>query len=99
MLTIQNICRYNFLQAPRGRCGKTLLHGQNPLLSFQNENLFVFNDKQSTQYHKKKFDEWYFLDTAIMQVATSQKEVTNGLYVVFSSKTSFKSNLKLIKSI
>ena len=33
---------------------KTLLHCQKRLLSFQKEQLFVFNDKQSTQYHKKK---------------------------------------------
>ena len=32
---------------------KTLLHCQKRLLSFQKEQLFVFNDKQSTQYHKK----------------------------------------------
>ena len=32
---------------------KTLLHHQKRLLSFQNDHLFVFNDTQSTQYHKK----------------------------------------------
>ena len=29
------------------------LHRQKRLLSFQNEHLLVFNDKQSTQYYKK----------------------------------------------
>ena len=55
VLTIQKVCRLDFLQVPRGRCGKTLLHHQKRLLSFQNEHLFVFIDKQSTQYHKKHF--------------------------------------------
>ena len=45
--------RLNFLQVPWGRCGKTLLHRQKRLLSFQNEHLFVFYDKQSTQNHKE----------------------------------------------
>jgi len=35
VLTIQNVCRLNFLQVPRGHCGKTLLHRQKPLFSFQ----------------------------------------------------------------
>ena len=26
VLTIQKVCRLDFLQVPRGRCGKTLLH-------------------------------------------------------------------------
>ena len=34
---------------------KILLHGEKRLLSFQNEHLFVFNDKQSTQYNKETF--------------------------------------------
>ena len=42
VLTIQNVCRLDFLQ----------LRTSEALLSFQNEQLFVFNDKQSTQYHK-----------------------------------------------
>jgi len=69
---------------------KTLLHCQKRLLSFQKEQLFVFNDKQSTQYHKKTFlfDERNE-DTATMRVATSQK----------TGDRSFKSNLKLINSI
>ena len=36
------------------------------LLSFQNEHLFVFKDKQSIQYHKSIwFDELSILDKAI----------------------------------
>ena len=58
VLAIQNVCRLDFLQVPRGRCGKTLLHHQKRLLSFQNEHLFVFIDKQSTQYHKKHLVWW-----------------------------------------
>ena len=54
VLTIQNVCRLDSLQVPRRRCGETLLHCQKRLLSFQNEQLFVFNAKQSTQYHRKK---------------------------------------------
>ena len=45
----------------------------------------MFNDKQSTQYHKNKFwfDEWNVLDTAIMWVAMSRIQVTILLRVVF----------------
>jgi len=57
VLTIQNVCRLNFLQVYYFEIVvvKTLLCCQKWLLSFQNEHLFVFNDKQSTQYHKKTF--------------------------------------------
>jgi len=44
VLTIQKVCRFNLLQVPRVRYGKTL-HRQKRLLSFQNEHFFVFNDK------------------------------------------------------
>ena len=57
-LTIQTVCRLDFLQLITSEVlwtvVKTLLHCQKRLLSFQNEQLFVFNDKQSTQYHKKQ---------------------------------------------
>ena len=52
VLTIQKVCRLDFLQVPWRRCVKTLVHRQKQLLNFQNEHLFVFNDKQSTQSHK-----------------------------------------------
>ena len=54
IISLETVCRLDLLQVPRGHCGKKhLLHRQKRLLSFQNEQLFVFNDKQSTQYHKK----------------------------------------------
>ena len=84
VLTIQNVCRLDSLQVPRRRCGETLLHCQKRLLSFQNEQLFVFNDKQSTQYHKQFF---YLMHEMFwtLRVATSRKQVTNRLCVVFLS--------------
>ena len=41
---------YKYLE---GVVVKILLHCQKRLLSFQNEQLFVFIDKQSAQHHKK----------------------------------------------
>jgi len=55
VLTIQKVCRLDILQVLQGVVVKTLLHRQNRLLSFQNEHLFVFNDKQSIQYYKHFF--------------------------------------------
>ena len=55
---------------------KTILHCHKRLFSFQNEQLFVLNDTQSTQNTKTFWDEWNILDTAIMRVATSRKQVT-----------------------
>ena len=54
-------------------------------LSFHNEHLFVFNDKKSTQYHKKtfEFDKWNVLDMATMWMAASQKQVTNRLLALY----------------
>ena len=42
VLTIQNVCRLDFLQVQRGCCGKTLLDREERLLSFQKKHLFVF---------------------------------------------------------
>ena len=53
VLTIQKVCRLDCIQVPWGHCGKHCYSVKKRLLSFQNEHLFVFNDKQSTQYHKK----------------------------------------------
>jgi len=51
-LTIQKVCLGSpFYKYPRDVVVKT--HRQKWLLSFLKEQLFVFNDKQSTQYHKK----------------------------------------------
>ena len=53
-LTIQTICRLDFLQLSTSEVlWWKHYYRQKRLLSFQNEQLFVFNDKQSTQYHKK----------------------------------------------
>jgi len=56
VLTFQNVCWLDFLQLSTSEAlltvVKTLLHRQKRLLSFQNEQLFVLNDKQSTQYHQ-----------------------------------------------
>jgi len=38
VLTIQNVCRLDFLQVQRGRCGKTLLDREKRLLSFQKKH-------------------------------------------------------------
>ena len=70
VLTIQNVCRLDFLQVPRRRCGENTITSSKRLLSFQNEQLFVFNDKQSTQYFKKTFwfDGWNVLDTVLNRI-------------------------------
>ena len=53
-LTIQTVCRLDFLQLSTSEVlWWKHYYRQKRLLSFQNEQLFVFNDKQSTQYHKK----------------------------------------------
>ena len=61
---------------------KTLLHRQKLLLSFQNEPLFVINDKQSTQYHKKHFglmnETFWSGDVA----KTGDKSALRGVFVV-----------------
>ena len=78
---------------------KTLLHRQKRLLSFQNKQLFVFNDKQSTQYHKKHsglMNEMLWIWRLCDVAKTGDK---SSLRDVFCRKTSFKSNLKLINSI
>ena len=52
VLTIQNVYIGSTFYKYLGGVVVKLLHRQKRLLSFQNEQLFVFNDKQSTQYHK-----------------------------------------------
>ena len=99
VLTIQKVCWLDFLQVPRGRCGKNTITSSTTIVKLSKRTFACFNDKQSTQYHKKPFwfDKWNVLDTAIMRVATSRKQVTNPLCIcVFCCKTNFKSNLKLI---
>ena len=102
VLTIQNVCRLDFLQVQRGRCGKTLLDREKRLLSFQKKHLFVFYVNNHLNIIKTFwFDEWSVLGTSIMWVATSRKQVTNRLCIaVFSRKTSLNRtwNLFLPKS-
>ena len=46
--------RLDFLQVPRRHCVKTLWHRQKRLLSFQNEQLFVFNANNQLSTTEKK---------------------------------------------
>ena len=101
VLTIQKVCWLDFLQVPRGHCGKTLLHHQKRLLSFQNEHLFVFIDKQSTQYHKKHFSlmNETFWTRRLWEWRRSENRWQIVSALCFLVVKSFKSNLKLIKII
>ena len=56
VLTIQNVCRRDFLKVPLRRCSENTITSSKTIVKLQNKQLFVFNDKQSTQYHKKHFD-------------------------------------------
>ena len=71
------------------------------MLRFQNERLFVFYDQQTTQNHRKYFGSMNeaFWTRRLCEWQRREKQVTNRLpIVVFSQKTSDKSNWKLEKS-
>ena len=56
VLTIQKVCWLDFLQVPRGRCGKNTITSSTTIVKLSKRTFACFNDKQSTQYHKKHFD-------------------------------------------
>ena len=96
VLTIQKVCRLDCIQVPWGHCGKHCYSVKKQLLSFQNKHLFVFNDKQSTQYQKKHFSLMYetFLTRRLCKSKTGHK---SSLHCFFTRKTSFKLNLNWLK--
>ena len=64
---------------------KTLLHCQKRLLRFQNEQLSVFNDKQSTQYHKKHsglMNEMLWIWRLCDVAKTGDKSALRGVFIV-----------------
>jgi len=87
VLIIQKVSRLDFLKVPRGHCGETLLHRQKPLVSFQNEHLFVFYYQQSTQNQKEHFGSMNeaFWTRQLCECRRCEKQVTNCLCIVFFS--------------
>jgi len=69
-----------FVKVQRGRRDKTILHRQKRLFSFQNDHFLYF----------LWFEKWRVLDTAIMLMATSRKQVTHRWFIAaFSHVNAF----------
>ena len=88
VITIEKVCGtvFGFVQVQRGCRDKTILRRQKRLFSFQNNRFLYFLTKKALW-----FEERSVLDTTIMRMATSQKQVTNRWFIAaFSHVNVFK---------